>query len=196
MSSFQDKAQAQISQIDKEVMLFPNLAEPLITTESTQRDSEAYGGFHVSTTVRLLVTHMLTSLLHVALQIPRPQQPWETNLRPKSLRLSRPGSHLFLLHLLQHRWSTPDQHRWFHHPRLLLSRCPVFRQQGWWYAMVDILGCLCFLDCYWEYCQRCLLVPILLHFQVCVLVVVELASHQVSITRKKVCICEQCLLSK
>jgi hypothetical protein len=66
----------------------------------------------------------------VAVQVPRPQQSGEADIRPQGL--CHPGSRrpLLLPHLLQYRRRVPCQHCRLHHPQLLLVERLVQLEQG------------------------------------------------------------------
>lgn len=104
MSSFQDRAQHQISQLDKEV----------------SRSYSVILGLRKGA-VKLLSSHLpiqhclpsyLTSNLlmwpfFLAVKIPPPQQPRKTDFCPQGVRCPRSGGNLLLPRLLQHCWRVP-----------------------------------------------------------------------------------------
>lgn len=71
----------------------------------------------------------------LAFQVPRLEQPREADICPQGLRFPRSYRNLFLLHFLQHRWTTPYKLGRFCHSWILLFGGLVQCGQSWWYSV-------------------------------------------------------------
>jgi len=87
MSSFQDKAQGHIANLDKEVSI----------------PHHACSGISRASACSTIATRSFANVeFSAAFQVSPPEQLGEADLRPKDLCCPRTGLVLFLLHLLQH----------------------------------------------------------------------------------------------
>lgn len=118
--SFQDRAQHQIAQIDKEVR-FPGCLFWFLGAVILRGTRN---GINVPINTRSdspeAVIASADSCRSTALQVPRPGQFRAPDVRPQGLCLSGSCWHLLLSRVLQHRGRISRQHRWLHHPRILL----------------------------------------------------------------------------
>ena len=117
--SFQDRAQHQIGQIDKEVCQSHAGTRGTVLRIAHSRTS----GLLIRLSPRWT---MLTSGV-IAFQVSYAQQFGEADIRSQSICLPRASRSLLLPHLLQHRWRVPREHCRLHCTRILFYRGSVQR---------------------------------------------------------------------
>jgi hypothetical protein len=128
--SVQEKAQAHLSQLDKEVCL------PHLHFDPPSMPARAVFLTMLAVSIPLypcvlsIRAFTLTSLCSLAVKIPRPQQLREADVGAQSLRHSWSRRPVLLPCLLQHRWRFSCEHCWFHDSQLLFVERSIQREQG------------------------------------------------------------------
>ena len=128
--SFQDRAQHQIGQIDKEVCVFSP------TTFSFFQNTQSLNLITIWSPFGLwpLFWGFRWSYGSIAFQVSSAQQPREADLDTQSLCFSRPCFGLLFLDILQYCRRVPCQLCGLFNPRILLSGCLVQCEQNRWYS--------------------------------------------------------------